>query len=202
MKTVKATQVIAALFLLVASAAAHAWDAGDWQIRLGTSTVNPKSNNHEVVAVDDASSLTVSFSYMFNENLAFEVLAAYPFEHGITLHDGTRVGKTKHLPPTFSMKYHFNEEGNFRPYVGAGLNYTMFFSEHTEGPLAGSDLKLDDSFGFALELGADYLINDQWFVNVSARTMDIETDATLDGADLGTVDIDPRVYGLHLGFRF
>lgn len=181
---------------------AMAFDQGDWLIRFGASNVDPKSDNSPIVSVDSAVSATFNFTYMMTDNWAVEVLAAYPFEHDISLVDGPEVGSTKHLPPTVSLQYHFMADSAFQPYLGVGVNYTMFFSEDTYGPLAGTDLSLDDSWGLAYDIGADFVLNDKWFLNVSFRYIDIETDASLDGAFLGKVEIDPWVYGAHVGFRF
>ena len=188
--------------MAVSSSPATAFEQGDWLMRFGASIVDPKSNNHPVVSVDSGLSATFNFSYMMTDNLSVELLAAYPFEHDINLVDGPEVGDTSHLPPTLSVNYHFLSAGKFQPYVGVGLNYTLFFSESTKGALEGSDLSLDGSWGLAAQVGADIPINDKWFFNVNARYIDIETDATLDGADLGAVKIDPWVYGIHLGFKF
>ncbi len=196
---------VIALSLLIAlgtSSLALAHEQGDWLIRFGASNVDPDSNNHPVVSVGDDTSYTFNFTYMMTDHWAVEVLAAWPFLHDINLIGGPKVGKTKHLPPTFSAQYHFLPASRFQPYVGAGLNYTKFFQETTQGPLAGSDLQLDDSWGLALEIGADIKINEKWFINLSYREIDIDTDATLDGADLGSVKIDPSVYGVHVGARF
>ena len=75
-------------------------------------------------------------------------------------------------------------------------------STDTTGPLDGTNLDLDDSFGFAWQVGADVLIGDQWLLNFDLRGIDIETDAKLNGGDLGTVAIDPMVYSISLGYRF
>ena len=181
---------------------ATAMEQGDWLIRLGVSNVDPKSNNHELVSVDSATSATITFSYMMTANWAVEVLAAYPFEHDIYVVGGPEVGSTKHLPPTVSLQYHFLPDSTFQPYIGAGVNYTTFFSEKLYGPLEGSQLSLDDSWGLAAEIGADFMLGEAWFLNVSARFIDINTDAKVDGADIGEVNIDPWVYGAHVGFRF
>ena len=173
-----------------------------WQIRVGNTSVRPKSNNSPVVNVDDNSSLTFTVSYYFDDNWAFEILAAVPFEHDIELLNGTIVGDTEHLPPTFSIQYHFLPNGRFRPYAGLGINYTTFTSESTMGPLAGSDLSLDSSTGLAIQLGADFMINDNWLINVDLRSIDIESDAELDGVPLTTVEIDPSVFGINVGYRF
>jgi outer membrane protein len=176
--------------------------AADWIFRVGAHNVNPKSDNHAVVNVDDGTSLTFNLTYMVNDNVGVELLAAAPFKHDINLNGGGRVAETKHLPPTLSLQYHFMPQARFRPYVGAGLNYTLFFSEDTTGALAGTRLELDPSFGIAAQLGADIQLNDSWFLNFDVRWFDIDADAKLDGADLGTVAIDPFAVGISVGRKF
>jgi outer membrane protein len=182
---------------------AGAADAADWIVRVGGHYVDPKSDNHPVVSVDSGQSLTFNATYMLTPNWGVELLAAWPFSHDITLNaDGSRVAETKHLPPTLSLQYHFLPDGRIRPYVGAGLNATLFFDEKTTGALAGTDLKLDDSFGVAGQLGVDFALSDVWMINVDARWIDIDTDARLDGAGIGSVAIDPWAFGLSVGRRF
>ena len=181
---------------------AIAMDKGDWLIRGGASNVNPKSNNHEIVEVKSATSFTINFTYMLTEAWAVEVLAAYPFKHDIELQNGTKVGSTKQMPPTLSIQYHWAPNSKFQPYVGVGLNYTNFFSEKSTGPLEGVDLTLGNSWGLAGDIGADLMLNDKWFLNGSIRFINIETNARLDGDSIGKVDINPWIYGLHVGVRF
>ena len=195
--------VAATAVVVVFSSAANAYEKGDWLLRVGVGNVDPKSNNGEVASVDSGTAVVFNGTYFFTPNLGFEILAATPFSHDIKLAaDGTKVGETKHLPPTFSLQYHFDTESAFKPYVGAGLNYTLFFDEETTGPLAGTSLSLDDSFGLAAQLGADFDISDTMFLNLDVRWIDINTDAELDGAALEEVEIDPMVYSLTLGWRF
>ncbi len=196
------TRGLAALALLGASGLAAAHEPGDWLLRVGASQVDPKSNNGDVVDVESDSSLTFTLSYLITEHWAVDVLAAWPFEHAINLKDGTRIGKTKHLPPTVGIQYHFLPNADFQPYIGLGVNYTNFFDEKTTGPLEGANLSLDDSWGVAAQVGFDWMLGDTWFFNLDARWIDIETDAFLDGAFVEKVKIDPMVYGAHVGFRF
>ena len=120
-----------------------------------------------------------------------------------------------HLPPTLSLQYHFLPDSAFQPYVGAGLNLTWFMDESKKEGLQFADTALgvttgldvdSTSVGLAAQVGFDYIINDRWFVNFDVRWIDISTDATLtvNGADAATakVDIDPLVYGIHVGYRF
>lgn len=233
------TAVCTTAFLSIALAAtAFAHEAGQWIVRAGVGTVMPKSNNLTLpeislppltinadVEVDDGTSLTLTGTYMFTQNWGFEILAAWPFKHDIDLEasifDGTSTtsgkvpfGEVKHLPPTFSVQYHFLPDAQFQPFVGLGLNYTTFMSEKLEQDVidAGiTDFSLDDSFGLAAQVGADWMINEQWLVNFDLRWIDI--DADLDGtvddgvnppatAGLGTVEIDPWVFAINVGYRF
>lgn len=197
------TALVAGMALSMGFAStANAFEPGDWLVRVGASYVNPASDNHDVVSVESATSATINFSYMMTDVWALEVLAAYPFKHDIELHDGSKVGSTKHLPPTVSLQYHFRPTEQFQPYVGVGINYTNFFSEKTQGALEGTDLSLGDSWGLAGQIGFDVMFNDDWFFNFDVRYIDIDTKAKLDGASLGKVEIDPWVFGAHIGYRF
>lgn len=229
---------------LATPALAH--EAGQWILRGGVGTVMPKDDNLSLgdfdlfvppdvdlsvtgaaVQVDDGTSLTLSFTYMFTENWAFDVLAAWPFKHDIDIeatitdnNTGTSetgavpFGEVEHLPPTFSVQYHFSPDAEFQPFVGLGLNYTTFLSEDLDSLWSTTgivDFELDDSFGLAVQLGADWMFSDQWLLNFDLRWINIETDlsATLDdgknppeSGELGTVEIDPWVFAINLGYRF
>jgi outer membrane protein len=198
----KLAAAIVSVLGVVAVPAVQAQDAGDWIWRVGVHNVRPKSDNHDVVNVDTGASLTFNGTYIFAPHWGVELLAAMPFAHDINLNGGGKVAETKHLPPTLSLQYHFNPNGGWRPYVGAGVNYTLFFNEKTVGALAGNDLKLDPSWGLAAQLGLDVELGSDWFANVDARWFDIDTDASLNGTRIGTVEIDPYAFGLAIGRRF
>ena len=189
------------LGLMFPFAAAQA-DAGDWLLRVGAHTVMPKSDNHDVVEVEDATMVTFNATYFVTSHWAVELLAALPFEHDIELVSGGTVARTKHLPPTLSAQYHFRPGTNFRPYVGVGVNVTEFFEEDTTGALAGADLELERSVGPSYQIGFDVDLTKSMFFNAEVRYLDIDTDAKLNGASLGSVDIDPWAVGINLGVRF
>jgi len=201
-KTKQAIAAITATAAIAMSTGAVAGEPGQWIFRVGAHDVAPKSRNHDVVNVDAGKTLTFNLTRIFNEHWGVEILAALPFEHDVNLNGGGKVADVKHLPPTVSLQYHFAREARVRPYVGAGLNATIFFSEHTTGALAGTELKLDTSFGAAAQAGIDVDLSAHWFLNADARWMDIDTDATLNGASLGAVQIDPLAIGVTIGRRF
>lgn len=187
---------------LLAAAPAMAVEQGDWLVRVGASNVDPDGSNHPIVEVDDGTSLTFNLSYFLTNSFAVELLAATPFDHDINLVGGPKVAETSHLPPTLSIQYHFNPAGTFKPYVGLGYNWTTFMSESTEGALAGVALDLKNSSGLAYQVGLDFMLDEKWLLNLDVRWIDIDTEAFLDGVSIGDVEIDPTVYGIHLGYRF
>ncbi|WP_020394547.1 OmpW/AlkL family protein [Thiolinea disciformis] len=170
-------------------------------VRGGAAMVDPHGDGLKVGAaqldVEDNTQLGLSASIPVAGNVAVGILAATPFKHDITL-AGQKIGTTKHLPPTVTLQYHFNNGSAVKPYVGIGANYTKFFDEDSK---LGS-LNLDDSTGLAGELGVDYNFNKNWGVNGAVWYADIKTDATLGGAKLGEVDISPWVYMVGVSYKF
>lgn len=189
---------------------AFAVPAGTWSVAAGAHYVDPKSDNGTLansdlnlvanVDVDGDVRPTISGEYFIANNVGIELLAAIPFHHDFTLNDadGKEIftGKTQHLPPTLSLQYHFdgyNLPMNVKPFVGVGVNYTTFFKERIS---TGGDLDLDDSVGVAGHIGLDIPFAPTESFRIDARYMDIKTDATLNGTDIGEIDISPWVYGV------
>lgn len=170
---------------------AFARQPGDVVLRLGAAMVSPDGDGalDGALDVDDNTQLGISATYMLTDSLGIGVLGATPFKHDITL-SGEKIGSTRHLPPTVTLQYHPNLDSQFQPYVGAGFNYTHFYNESS----TLGDLELEESTGAALELGMDYAIAKNMGLNAAVWKADIDTDATLDGEALDTVEIDPWVY--------
>ncbi len=189
------------------AAPAFAQEAGDWTIAIGAHQVNPKSDNGSLaggtldVEVGSDVKPTITAEYFIRDNWGIEVLASWPFEHDIAIKGLGRVGSTKHLPPTVSLQYHFGS-GKVKPFVGAGVNFTLFMSEETTGALAGNDISLSNSYGLATHAGIDFEISERSSIRIDARWIDIDTDVELNGTDIGTVNIDPLVYGAAYVIKF
>jgi len=190
--------------LAAVAAPAMAQSQGDWLLGIGAHQVNPKSGNGDLVVgrADVGSDLkpTVTLEYFLADNLGLELIAAAPFKHDVSV-GGTHIGTVKHLPPTLSLQYHFNSQGTVSPFLGAGINYTLFFSEDTRGVL-GSDISLKNSWGLAAHAGLDFKVGDKGAIRIDARWIDIDSDVSLGGTQLGTVNIDPLVYGAAYVLKF
>lgn len=204
--TLLAAGIAAAAF--TASTQAFAYGAGDFFTRVGVAKVEPKSDNGSLVNgtldvdVEDDSAFAFTLGYRFTDKIGMELLAADQFGHNFTLGDGAATGSTDHLPPTLTVQYYplGGTAARVQPYAGVGVNYTIFSNEDIS--LANASLELDDSWGAAGQLGVDLLIDDNWALNAAAWYLDIDTDASLNGDDIGTVEIDPVVVMAGISYRF
>jgi len=220
-KTLTHLSILAAL---TAPNAAFAFEKGDLIVRGGAITVAPDESSSNIVVgsdlgfgvtVDNNTQLMLNAAYFLTDKLNIEVLAATPFSHDVSfgtndpLGTGDQLGELKHLPPTITLNYYFPAGDVFKPYIGVGINYTIFFDEEftSANQAAGlADLSLDDSFGVAAQLGADYVLNEDWFLNAAVRWIDIDTEASfnLNGTpgSVDTIEVDPWVYSLGVGYKF
>lgn len=200
--------------LALAAAPAMAQSKGDWTFGVGLHNVAPKSDNGSLDAtalglgklppteVSNSVRPTFTVEYFVANNLGVEVLAALPFEHDIAIRGVGRVGSTKHLPPVVSLQYHFANSSKVTPFVGAGVNFTTFFEEKTTGALAGTELKLSNSWGAAARVGVDFALSEKDSLRLDARWIDINSDVKVNGIKVGKAEIDPVVYGLGYVHKF
>ncbi len=191
----------AAVIALAAALPAAAQEAGTWSLSLGIATVDPKTDNGNLAGanatIDSSTRPTITGEYFVYKNVGIELLAAVPFEHNVSL-NGVEAASTKVLPPTLSLQYHFANSSAWTPFVGLGVNYTLFYD--SDSPLG--DISIENSWGLAGHVGVDYAFNDNWAVRLDARWIGIESDVTLNGADIGKVEVDPLVYGLSVVYNF
>lgn len=194
--------ILSASMFAASAAPAVAQSQGDWTLGLGITHIETKDDNGSLLGgngkVLNDQSFTFTFEYFVRDNIGIELLAAAPFQHDIGLDGSGVIGDTKHLPPTLSINYHVPTDSAWKPYIGAGLNYTYFFDEDS----AAGDLELDDSWGFAVQAGIDYMFTENNGFRANVRYIDIDSDATLDGADIGTAKIDPILIGFSYIHRF
>jgi len=184
---------------------AHAADGGDWVVHVGAHVVDPKSGNGRLAgmkaSIDSDTKPTISVEYFFAPAWSVEALGALPFKHEVKL-DGAKAASTKELPPIVGVDYHFLPGARVSPFVGAGVNYTRFFSTKGKGPLEGAHVKIDNSWGAAAHAGIDVQLAPQWLFTADVRWVDIGGDVHVDGTRVGKAKVDPWVYGVSFGYRF
>jgi len=220
-KSIFAVSLLAAALV---SPLANAYQQGDVIVRAGAALVDPNSSSEDLeingtkapgtkdlVHVGTDTQLGLTFAFMLQDHLGLELLAATPFKHDLQLKGAGKLGSTKHLPPTLSLQYYpMDSASKFQPYAGIGVNYTVFFDEDltSEAETTFDNLDLDNSWGLAGQIGADYLITDNVLINAAVWYMDIDTTATMDvvgapGVQVKSdVTIDPWVYMVGMGYKF
>lgn len=217
------TKTISTLAVLLATASATPAfaEAGDTFVRVRGIMVAPNENSTgitpafptEEVSVNNSIMPEVDITHMVTNNVGFELIAATT-KHSVSGTSGTtgsigKLASTWVLPPTLTVQYHFAPQGKIRPYVGAGVNWTLFYSEKAsnglEAAVGPTNVKLDSSFGWAVQAGVDVPLNDRMFLNFDVKYIDIDTDARLRTTAAGTqrvgVSLDPLVFGVGLGFK-
>ena len=203
----KRTLLAVAAVCALSSGAAFAQQAeGPWMVRVRAvhlDSVN-KDSTGLGLSINDKWMPELDVSYFFTPNIAAELVLTYPQKHDLRANGLGQIGSLKHLPPTLLAQYHFTNFGAFKPYVGAGVNYTRFssvsFDPAVQAALNPSIKK--NSFGGALQIGFDYALDKNWSLNFDVKKVFIETDVRAGGTKVGTFKVNPVLVGVGLGYRF
>ncbi|KXF76702.1 hypothetical protein ATN84_11740 [Paramesorhizobium deserti] len=184
-----------------------------WQFRLRALGVitNDKGSVDQIPGSDLSYSDSVvpelDITYYFTDNLAAELILGTTkanIDGDGTIGGLGKIGEVWVLPPTLTLQYHFTNFGAFKPYVGAGVNYTIFYNQDGTGALRDLDVK--NTFGAALQVGFDYMIDEHWGLNFDVKKIFLKPnfDATLaDGTRIsGEAKLDPWLIGAGVTYRF
>ena len=196
---------VAVLCALTSGAAFAQQAESPWLVRVRA--VNLDSRNSDSTGLDLSINNKVipelDVSYFFTPNIAAELVLTYPQKHDIRA-GGANIGSLKHLPPTLLAQYHFTNFSGFKPYVGAGVNYTNF-SSVSFNPAVQAQLNPSikhSSWGPALQVGVDIPLTKQLSLNFDVKKVYIKTDVYAGAVKAGTFKVDPLLVGVGLGWRF
>lgn len=187
-------------------------DQGDWLVRIRALDIQPRNQSDPIqalgvaanaITLNDKWAPEIDLSYFLMKNIALELILTYPQRHDVSL-NGTKIGTAKHLPPTLTLQYHFSPDGKFRPYLGAGINYTHFSDVNLNVPGVGQLDMGRSSWGGALQAGIDMQIGKNKFINFDIKKIYIGTDVKLaaTGTTISHVQLDPLVLGVGFGWQF
>jgi len=193
---------------------------GHWIVRGRLLSVSPNDSS-TAIAGTEGTKVTVGndvipevdVTYMFNNKWGLEVIA------GTSKHElataggalgGADAGSVRVLPPTLTLQFHSDSSGPLDVYGGLGVNYTLFYNYHLSDDLAGLGVrKLDFSHSFRLsgQLGMDIALKGAWVFNLDVKYIKMSTDVDLvlgngQVLDTVTVDVNPWVFGVGVGYRF
>ncbi len=200
-----------------------------WQMRLRGVGVIPH-NKADIgiiggkIDVDNNIIPELDFTYFFTENFAAELILGVS-RHSVqtkgsnlTAIEGPSsadvdLGSALLLPPTLMFQYHHRFAKILKPYVGAGVNYTMFLDVKNG---VAQKVKYQDKFGWGYQLGLDIDITDKFFINIDLKKLFLKTNVTVDATNLlpnnvapgselaipAKVKLDPLLIGFGVGMRF
>lgn len=179
-------------------------DFNRWIVRLRAIDVHPDmkesvSGLNAHVHADNHIVPELDFSYFWTKNIATELILATS-QHDMSTNTGIDLGQTWVLPPQLTMQYHINPEGRFRPYVGAGVGYMMYYGGDSG---AVNSVKYDDGFSYTFQAGMDIGLDDSWALNFDLKRIYHNTDASINGGAItADVDLNPWVVGAGIAYRF
>jgi outer membrane protein len=209
---------------LLAAGAAQAQAAGQWMVKAGWNKITPQVDSGDLSApsppgtkvdVKSASALILTGAYMVTDNFSVEFLAGLPYKHDI-VGDGTiegvgKIGSVHQISPTLMAQWRFLEpQAMFRPYVGLGVTYAVFYDTEGSGTLTAltnpggppTTISGDHAFGTTGELGGTFKINDQWFIDAAIMKTYITTHTSLSTGQSIEVKQNPVAVNVSVGYRF
>lgn len=205
-----AAAVVALGFLAIGPISEAMAQDSPWLVRLrGIAVIPDESSTVTVIRgqVDVETDIVpeLDISYFLTPNIAVELILATTThdakDKGSTL-GNVDLGQISLLPPILTLQYHFMPEGKFRPYAGAGINYTVFYDATAPGGTVTA-IEYEDAFGYALQAGIDVSLNERWAVNFDIKKLFIETDVKINnGAINADLALDPWIAGMGLAYRF
>lgn len=198
-------------------------DFKKWQVRVrGVGVVPDESAKIGIIGGDVNISNTLipelDITYFFTKNIATELILGTTKHEVNTLGSdisavggptsaNVDLGSVYLLPPTLTAQYHFFPDKVFNPYVGAGVNYTIFYNEKSGSIVRGIDYK--NTFGYAIQVGFDLMFDDTFFINADIKKLFLNPDVTVDASNLAPglsipadVKINPWLIGLGFGMKF
>lgn len=199
LKIAAATLTLAATFPAMAQVAEGNWLIRARAVDLLFDNGQSKSVKTLDIKAEDRWIPEVDISYFFTKNIAAELVLTWP--QNIDIKAGSsKIGQIQALPPSLLIQYHFTDLGAFKPYVGAGVNYTHFYKTHNI--LDGAANVDSDSWGLVGQIGMDYVLNKNWSINVDAKYVQMATDVHLGSTNIGKLDLNPVTLGVGVGYRF
>jgi outer membrane protein len=189
----------------IPATAAPSYEAGDVLLRLRAVEIVPDvSSTVSIggkVSITDTTIAEADITYFLSQHWALELIAGSD-KHAIYYNKTTKLANVWLLPPTLTVQYHFDQIGPFKPYVGAGPNFTIFY-DRSNGPLG--KLRTTDNWGFALQAGTDIPLTEDgsYFLNFDVKRLFLSTHASFSASPVtASVNINPWLIGTGVGIRF
>jgi len=208
--------MILASLLAASATAVAAADESPLEIRVRAIYLDPDNKSDAIPALAvPANAIRINskvlpeidFEYFLTPTWSSELILTYPQKQTVTVEKSalggpTDIGTFKHLPPILTGKYNFNPDGSFRPYLGAGVNFTLLSDVRLNVPTVGALELSRTSVGPAAQGGFDYKLAEHWFANVDVKWAMLRADVKYGSATVSRVEVNPFLFGVGMGYRF
>ena len=202
--------------MLILPSLALAQSPGPWWVHVGP--VHAKFHTTADVSLGGAivpgaganassnTTLGLEVGYDLTPNLAARVTVGVPPTTRVTgtgpLAGAGELGRLKYGPAVASLTFSFDGMGVVRPYLGAGINYTIVLASK-DGAITNLDAK--NAFGSVLQAGVDVPLNKRWGIFLDVKKIFLKTTAT---GTVGpapasaSVRLDPTLVHAGLSYSF
>ena len=183
----------ATLSLSLVAGQAMAYQAGDVYVR---GEFEKSDINGDELSKENAFGL--AGGYLFHDKLGMELSIGEDVEHDYSLASG-QTGTLDRMPANLMLQYYplgGVEAARIQPFIGAGVNYTRFSS------VSGAGMDVDDSYGFAGQLGVDLTITKNLSATGFARYTEVDAEFEQAGQTVEDVRLDPVSVGAGVTYRF
>jgi len=161
-----------------------------------------------VVDFDDAAMYGGNIVYYIQRYLSFELSADYvKTDTEVKGYDVSpaNLGELKQVPIILNGRFHFSTNQKISPYLSAGIGY-YFNDFDLSDSSSGDEINPDDSFGFNLGGGIQFLLNEHFAIDLDLKYIWNKTDFEFKSHGKPTeevsIDLDNFYAGIGLKFYF
>lgn len=150
-----------------------------------------------------------TLGYHFTPTISVSATVGSPpwatvYGKGSVIGPAGELGQVLYGPAVFTANYHIQGLGAFKPYVGAGFNWTIPLDEK-DGAI--TNLEVDHAFGPAVRAGFDYDLGSNWGIFVDVIKVWVDADIHGNVGPGGPpasaeIQLDPWIIGAGLVHRF
>jgi outer membrane protein len=205
--------------------AQQAQSSSPFSVSVGVTQLRPSDSSGDLSApalpntkvdVANATALTGAINYKINSQVSLSIPLGFGFKHNINgagnpLIAGVgKLSEVRVLPVTALGQFHFGNFGGLRPFIGGGLTYAKFYKEKGTAALTAATnpggpattQKTDSKLGPTLQVGGQYDLSNQVYVEGSYMKSFLKTKTTLSTGQAIDIKLNPNAFSLQVGYRF
>ena len=157
---------------------------------------------------DDAAMYGGNLVYYIHRYFSLELSADYVKTDAEVKGSGispTNIGELKQVPIILNGRFHFSTNQKISPYLSAGIGYYLNDFDLSNAS-SGEELEPDNSFGFNLGGGIQFLLNEHFAIDLDLKYIwnktDFDAKAPGEPTEEISIDLDNFYGGIGLKYYF